>query len=202
MSDPGSLRRLALLRHGETVGNSSVRFYGRTDVALSEEGREQARSAGLLISQDAFDVVLASPLCRAWQSAAIVAPGRQVRLVPEFQEIDFGRWEGLTKEEIEASNPVLYNDWQAKSEGFEYPEGERAAAFRARVLRGLESAAANGAISALIVCHKGVVRAIVADLTSTQLPPAEPELGGVVLLSRDANGEWFPGRRSSNPPGI
>ena len=40
-----NLRRIVLVRHGETVGNSSLRFHGSSDVALSDEGREQMRAA-------------------------------------------------------------------------------------------------------------------------------------------------------------
>jgi broad specificity phosphatase PhoE len=61
-----------------------------------------------------FEVVAASPLRRAWQSAAL-CPAAPVLLVPEFREIDFGRWEGLTAEEIEAQDPVLYRTWREKA---------------------------------------------------------------------------------------
>ena len=65
--------------------------------------------------------------------ASIVAGGAPVRLDHRFNEIDFGRWEGLTKEEIEASDPMPYADWQAKAEDFEFPGGEARSAFSARV---------------------------------------------------------------------
>ena len=109
------LRRIVLLRHGNTVGNSRERFHGSGDVALSEEGREQVRAAGRRLATEVFDLVAASPLRRAWQSAALLCGGAPVLLVPEFREIDFGRWEGLTAEEIEARDPVLYRAWREKA---------------------------------------------------------------------------------------
>src|SRR5262245_41166003 len=113
-----------MVRHGETVGNSRVRLHGANDLNLSEAGGAQMRAAARRLRQEVFDLVAASPLRRSWQSAALIAGGALVRLVPEFREIDFGRWEGLSAEEIEASDPVLYRDWKARAPGFEYPGGE------------------------------------------------------------------------------
>ena len=115
------LRRIVLLRHGDTVGNSKERFHGSSDVALSEEGRGQMLAASQKLSREVFEIVVASPLRRSWESARIVAGGAPVRLEVGFREVHFGRWEGMTAAEIEASDPVLYKDWQAKAPGFEYP---------------------------------------------------------------------------------
>src|SRR5262249_36872785 len=90
------LRRIVLLRHGNTVATSRERSPGSGDVALADEGREQMRRAARALSTEVFDLVAASPLRRAWQSAALISGGAHVLLVPEFREIDFGRWEGLT----------------------------------------------------------------------------------------------------------
>ena len=94
------LRRIVLIRHGNTVGNSHERFHGSSDVALSDEGREQVRAAGRQLQTEVFDVIAASPQRRAWQSAALLSGGHPILLVPELREIDFGRWEGLTAQEI------------------------------------------------------------------------------------------------------
>src|SRR5262245_63006535 len=144
------LRRIVLLRHGETVGNSRERFHGNSDVALSDEGREQMRAASRRLATEVFEVVAASPLRRAWQSAALVGGGAPVLLVPEFREVDFGRWEGLTAEEIEAQDPVLYRAWRENAADFEFPGGERRAAFRERVVKGLDTLVHAGAENALV----------------------------------------------------
>src|SRR5262249_56928142 len=112
------------------VGNSRERLHGAADVALSDEGRAQMRAAARALHQEVFDVVVASPLRRSWQSAAVIAPCAPVQLVPEFREIDFGRWEGMSLDEVKAADPVMYREWQARAPGFEYPGGERRAAFR------------------------------------------------------------------------
>jgi len=193
------LRRIVLVRHGETVGNSRVRFHGSSDVALSEEGRAQMRSTAYGLRDETFDLVIASPLQRSWEAAWIVSGGANVRLEADFREIDFGRWEGLTKEEIRASDPVLYADWQGASESFEFPSGERRADFRARVYRGLDRLVASGAESALIVVHKGVIRSIAERLLGRPIADGQPDLGGAVGLGCAPDGVWFLGRRGSNP---
>jgi len=196
-----SLRRLVMLRHGETVGNSSVRFHGAADVALSDTGREQVRAAARALRQEVFDLVAASPLRRSWEAALLVGGGAPVRIEDGFREIHFGRWEGLTADEIERRDPVLYHAWQERAHGFEFPGGEIRAEFRARVRSGFEQIVASGAKSALLVGHKGVIRAIAEHLLGQPLPDDEPQLAGAVGLSCGASGTWFLGRRGSDPTG-
>ncbi len=196
------LRRLVLIRHGETVGESSVRFHGSNDVELSAEGRALMREVGRGLRGEVFDLVLASPLRRSWEAASIVVGGAPVRLEHDFREIDFGRWEGMTKQEIEASDPLLYKDWQEKTTGFDFPGGEPRAEFQARVLQGLERLEQSGATSALVVVHKGTIRTIADRLLETPLAEGEPPLGGVVVLSRGPDGCWVRGRRGSDRAGL
>jgi broad specificity phosphatase PhoE len=196
-----SLRRIVMVRHGETEGQSSIRFHGSADVALNDEGRAQLREAARKMGTEVFDLVVASPLRRSWEGAVIVSSGAPVRLYPEFREVHFGHWEGMTAEEIEESNPALYLDWQAGAANFEYPGGELREAFHSRVARGLEALLASGATSVLLVCHKGVIRTIGEQLLTAPVSEG-PELGGVVSVSRGADGHWYEGRRGSNPPGF
>ena len=194
------LRRIVLLRHGNTVGNSRERFHGSGDVGLSDKGRAEVRAAGRRLATEVFDLVASSPLRRAWQSAALLSGGTPVLLVPGFREIDFGRWEGMTAEEIEAQDPVLYKAWREGAADFEFPGGERRAAFRERVIEGLAALSHTGAENALVVAHRGVIRAIGNQLLGAPLATA-PELGEIVSFTRDGE-NWFLGRRGSNPPAL
>jgi len=196
-----SLRRIVMVRHGETEGQSSVRLYGSSDVRLNDEGRDQLRETARKMKTEVFDLVVASPLRRSWEGAVIVSGGAPVRLYPEFREVHFGQWEGMTAAEIEASNPALYRDWQTGAVGFEYPGGELREAFRSRVARRLEALLAGVATSVLLVSHKGVIRTIGERLLDAPLSE-DPELGGVVSVSRGADRRWYEGRRGSNPPGL
>jgi len=189
------LRLVVLVRHGETVGESSIRYHGAGDVALSDEGRAQARAAARVIGDLAFDLHLASSLSRAAESARIIRPGHALELDDELREIDFGRWEGLTREEIRALDPELNAAWSRDPHGFDFPGGEPRAVFRQRVDRALARAFGRGVERLLLVAHKGVVRRGFELLTREPLAAPHPELGEVFVLERD--GERFVHRRGA-----
>jgi broad specificity phosphatase PhoE len=139
------IQTIALVRHGETVGNSSVRYFGRTDLDLSELGRVQMRAARRWLRSRfgavRFAPVIASPLRRAMEGATIIA-GRDGSIVEieEFVEVDFGRFEGLTAEEIETRYPAEFERWNRDrlDPAFSYPGGEIRRDFTDRVERGIQ----------------------------------------------------------------
>ena len=183
------LARLLLVRHGDTVGESRIRFHGSNDVALSETGRAEARRARAQVPLAGIDRMISSTQSRAWETALIIARGRPVLLESDFREIDFGRWEGLTRQEIAAQDPVLYADWEQQGAAFDFPGGEPRAAFRARVDRGLQRLMARQAEeSVVVVAHKGVVRRLAETLTGEKLEAEQPLLGGVLQVTRRADG--------------
>ena len=194
--------RLVLVRHGETVGHSSIRYYGRTDVALSDLGRRQMRAAReWLAARDGasgFAPVFTSPLVRATEAARIIA-GRDAAAIAieEFAEVDFGLFEGLTAEEIAKRYPEEFRRWNANrlAPDFVYPEGESRAAFVARVARGTAGMLAlwhgtreggRAGSNALIVAHRGVIRAVVRQLTGVFEPHID--LGSIHILEQESAG--------------
>ena len=182
--------RLVLVRHGDTVADSSIRYYGATDVVLSRAGRHQAERAAGLIGDEVFGCVVASPLARAWQTATVLAPRQPICLEEGFREVNFGDWEGLTREEIEDRDPALFARWQRDIPEFDYPGGEARASFRARIEAGLGRLLDLEAESVLVVAHKGVIRTLVERLTGQRPAQGEPELGGVFFLAGASGGDW------------
>jgi broad specificity phosphatase PhoE len=137
--------RLVLVRHGETTGKSSIRYFGRSDVELSELGRAQMRAAASWLAArtgvTSFAPVFASPLKRASEGARIIASAMSATVtIDEFVEVDFGLFEGLTADEIRARHPLEFARWNDNwlADGYAYPGGESRAAFTARVERGVE----------------------------------------------------------------
>jgi broad specificity phosphatase PhoE len=186
---------LILVRHGETAGQSSIRYYGRTDTPLSDEGRAQMRAAARALEREVFNRVFASNLCRATEGARIIAgDGAPIVAVEEFAEIDFGRFEGLTIDEIRRAAPDEFERWQRLrlDASYRYPEGESGAEFRNRVKLGMERMFetwrdGRGEFSgtALLVAHRGVIRIILEHLIQTTPAIA---LGSIHIL--ECNRGW------------
>jgi broad specificity phosphatase PhoE len=185
--------RLVLVRHGETVGESSIRYHGRTDVALSDLGRAQMRLVARAIHSPhriKFAHVFSSPLIRASESARIVAgESTQLVTIEEFAEVHFGLFEGLTADEIRERYPEEFAIWNIDrlAPSYAYPQGESRAAFAERVERGLARMLTHWTPrgdDTLLVAHRGVIRAIVRKLTNR-----EPivELGSIHVLRFDAD---------------
>ncbi|MGN6599212.1 MAG: histidine phosphatase family protein [Actinomycetes bacterium] len=109
--------RLVLLRHGETEWSRTGKHTGRTDIPLTDTGREQARNAGERLRDFDIREVYASPLSRAWETAelALSAAGLDVPVhsEPDLVEWDYGDDEGLTTPEIQQERP----GWTVFSQG-------------------------------------------------------------------------------------
>lgn len=126
---PSSARRppgIWLVRHGETEWARDLRHTGRTDVPLTETGKNEAREVGRRLSVVRFDLVLASPLSRALETARLAGFADRVRVDDDLVEWDYGRYEGLTTSEIRGSRPG-WTIWDDGAAGGESPDevGER-----------------------------------------------------------------------------
>ncbi len=116
---------LVLTRHGLTDRSNPEQHLGQgIDIGLSAAGVAQAAALGGRIGAERFDRIIASPLLRARQTAAAVAGGRRVELDPRLVEMDYGRWEGRTYEEIEASDAARRARWVADPATNACPGGE------------------------------------------------------------------------------
>jgi hypothetical protein len=95
------MTELLLVRHGETDWNAEGRLQGHTDRPLSDYGRDQARQLADDLATEAFDVIYASDLARARETAEIVAERLDVpvNVDPDLREKNWGTWEGLTSTE-------------------------------------------------------------------------------------------------------
>jgi broad specificity phosphatase PhoE len=116
---------LVLTRHGSTARSEPEQHLGqRLDVPLSDQGRAEAMALGERLQGVSFSRILSSPLLRARESAALMAPGRDPELDHRLLEMDYGRWEGLTYAEIEAADVAVRRRWEADPGGLACPGGE------------------------------------------------------------------------------
>lgn len=187
-----TVHRITLVRHGETTGQSSIRYYGATDVPLSDSGEEQMRRVGAALGRARFDRVFSSTLRRSRDAAGIIAPGIATVAVPELDEIHFGRWEGWTREEIAARDPDLYARWQAAPHDFAYPGGDDRGVFAARVAGGLTRLLDEHAPGEwLMVLHRGVIAVALEHLLGAARPRrVEIALGSMHVVASNGDG-WL-----------
>ncbi len=197
---PDAVLTLVLVRHGETEGESSIRYHGRNDVALSHLGRTQMWSVRRAIEERfgsrGFLHVFSSPMIRALESARIIMGESAISTLNEFAEVDFGLFEGLTAEEIEQRHPEEFARWNLNrlASDYRYPGGEHRGDFARRIERGLarmlelidrEPSARD--MRAIVVAHRGVLRTIVNKLVETE---PHVDLGSIQILVRDRT--WRP----------
>ena len=100
-----SRTRLVLVRHGETEWSRSGRHTGRTDIPLTDRGREQAERLGQALRGRTFSRVLSSPLGRALETCRLAGFGDRAELVDDLREWDYGVYEGRTRLDIAAEIP-------------------------------------------------------------------------------------------------
>ncbi|MBN2113566.1 MAG: histidine phosphatase family protein [Acidimicrobiia bacterium] len=152
-----------LVRHGETTANATGVWQGQGSAALSERGRLQAAAVGERLARTPFDVVLASDLERT--RATALAAGLRADSDRAWREMDIGRWEGLTREEVFRRYP---DELQALASGEDIPMGggETWGGFCARVDGALAAlhARLRPAERALVVTHGGTIHTLVAAL--------------------------------------
>ena len=162
-----------LVRHAPTAWTGH-RWCGRSDPPLSGAGVAAATmlAADLALEVPAGAFVVASPLRRAHATADAIAAALGTRLVvdPDLVEVDFGRIDGLTWDELEAADPALAEAILTDGEP-DWPDGETAAS----VARRARSAAARLADRAqagpvVVVSHGRILRAIAREL-GTAWPP-------------------------------
>ncbi|MEV4847073.1 histidine phosphatase family protein [Micromonospora matsumotoense] len=109
------MTRLIVWRHGNTDWNAAGRVQGQVDVPLNELGRDQARTAAPLLAALRPDVVVASDLRRAADTAAALAQltGQPVRPDTRLRERHFGQWQGLALTDAAARFPTEHARWRA-----------------------------------------------------------------------------------------
>ncbi len=164
--------RVYLVRHGETMWNAESRYQGHTDVPLSDRGREQARRLSRRLAGQRYHAVYASSLVRAAETAEIIAAphGLEVVRVAALKEINFGAWEGLTREEIVRIFGPLYDEWWRRPLTTRLPEGESYADVVARSWGALRDIVRRHAgQQVLVVSHGGVIRALVGYILGMDL---------------------------------
>jgi broad specificity phosphatase PhoE len=183
------------IRHGETAWNAAGRLQGVQDVPLNDLGRKQAAHAGNILADlfardgrsEASLTFVASPLGRARSTMELVRgvlklPRDAYALDDRLREIGYGRWEGSTLAQMQASDPAIFAARLSDKWTVSPPDGESYASVQARISDWYNQLTTD----AVAVAHGGTARALMVAL-GVATPDSAAELpieqGAVYVFS-------------------
>ncbi|MEA2220183.1 MAG: hypothetical protein QOJ35_2809 [Solirubrobacteraceae bacterium] len=154
-----------LVRHGQTASSARKAYSGRGDVALTAEGREQARRVAQRLAGAGIDAVFTSPLSRARDTAQAIADatGAPLTVDERLTEVDYGDFEGLDRADASARLGQAFDDWRADPFGAPVPGMEPLDHALARA-RDATADALEAARRPVIVGHQGILRIVLIAL--------------------------------------
>ncbi len=176
-------RTITLVRHGQTASSARHAYWGRSDIPLTETGREQAAAAAQRLSGAGVDAVISSPLIRARDTAQAIADatGAPLHVDERLTEVDYGPFEGQDREEAGAAIGAAFAAWRADPFGAPVPGMEPLANALDRARAATADALAHHE-HPVVVGHQGILRVVLValgqiepeDYFATRLHEAEP----------------------------
>ena len=144
------MTEIILARHGETEWNVEEIFRGRIDIKLNETGIKQAELLAEYLNRTKIDAVYSSPLQRALKTAEMVALHHKlkVKIAPGLIDFHYGKWQGLSHQEVKDKHKELYAEWLNKPDLVKMPAGESLNDVRKR---------ATATVASILAKHKGTV---------------------------------------------
>lgn len=183
-----SAKVIYLARHGRTELNAAGALRGHLDPALDEVGRAEAERLANALAPFEPDLIVASPLRRALETAWSIALELEINVEPDDRLIDrdYGEWAGQPLEAVRSQ-------WGSVDDA---PGVEPRSLVRARALEALESVADRAESAAVVVAHDAINRLVLASLDPARFP--DPDAIGqrtacFNVLYR-ADGLWQVGR--------
>jgi probable phosphoglycerate mutase len=160
---------VTLVRHGQTASSARLAYSGRSDIALTDLGREQARQAAARLAGAGVDVVVTSPLIRARDTARAIADasGAPLSVDERLVEVDYGPFEGLDRAGARARIGAPFEAWRADPFGSPVPGMEPLADALDRARAATAEALAAHA-HPVIVGHQGILRIVLVALGQMQ----------------------------------
>lgn len=155
---------VSLIRHGKTFGNTKKRYIGKTDESILETEVEKIKNVQLPVPE----LLLSSPLQRCYQTAQLLFPGKNIEIMENFKECDFGEFENKNFHEL--SNCLSYQRWIDSGGKEPFPGGESVEEFKNRILEGfnqmLKNAEEHKNKSIVAVVHGGTIMSVMEAYVS------------------------------------
>lgn len=169
----GAVTKLFLIRHGDTLDEETKKIYkGSIDILLSGRGISRIEKVASFLSSYALDVLYTSALSRCVESGRIIVKNHNINLKIEadLNEIGFGKWEGLSFDEILKQYPQLFPLWLKNPILYAPPDGEPLLHAQERIMKIFSSIVQkHQGLNVAIVSHAGVLRIIIASILGFNL---------------------------------
>ena len=166
------MKKLYLIRHGESEWNILSKVQGQSNARLTKKGIEQATKAAKRLSEEKIDAIYSSDLDRAYDTAKIIADklNLKVKKLQELREIRFGVWEGLTSSEIQDKYKNEHVIWMTEPHKLELPQAEKLIDVQERMLKSVnEIMRDNEDKNVLIVSHGSAIKALILGILDIDL---------------------------------
>lgn len=157
-----------LVRHGEATANVAGNvFCGWLDAPLTQKGVEQAQQLAKRFCNEPIDAIYSSDLERARITAEVIAKEHNLTVItePELRELNYGAWEGLSRDEIFQRSPEWMRMLHLRKDDamqFHAPDGESFNDFQKRVISAFDRIAMRHLSDTIIVVgHKMTNRVII-----------------------------------------
>jgi broad specificity phosphatase PhoE len=172
MESPGTTTIL-LVRHGHVPGITPKKYRGRIDLELTERGVAEALKTADWIARHRQPLaVYTSPLKRCRDTGAAIAARCNVRteILPALNDLDYGKWQGRTHEEVAAESPELYECWRSRPQLMRIPGGESLQELVARAADSFRLVARQHPRGTVVmVGHESVNRALLLQILDQPL---------------------------------
>jgi broad specificity phosphatase PhoE len=189
--------QIVLVRHGATDWNLEHRCQGSSDRDLSAVGVRQAEELAVLLRAENLSAIYASDLKRARRTAEVISQPHKlpVRIEEKIRELDHGKLEGLTFNEIKANYGDFLTRWRTEPAELQVPGGERLSDVAERAWSGLNQIVERhtDADNIVVVSHNFPIVGIVCRITGTHLNDYRHfhlDPCGVSRLHCDDAGRW------------
>ena len=192
-----NMTKFIIVRHGQSKANECGYLVGNREAPLSKLGERQADAVcKYILGKYKIDVIYSSPLSRACDTVKGVAEELNMPIIKEDQlrEMDFGKWEGLTLEEIKNNFDNGYSKWAKDVGVFVPPCGESMSEVQARVVRKIkEIGIKEDGKTVLIGAHSSVIRSLQGYIQNLPMEKMKntPWVVNASLAEIDFDGENF-----------
>ena len=156
------MKRVYLIRHGETAANKEGVFRGRCDVSLSDRGLEQASDLAGYFEDIELNHIFSSPQRRAIETAKRAFNGMEITPEELIDNLDHGDWTGVPKAKIEEEDPERWRLWTTEPEKLTLPGGESVRDVYVRAGRFLDKLAGLPFDAVAVVSHRSEIKSIIA----------------------------------------